>query len=153
MQKLWSATNVSVVGPGNAQDSFARAVSERIGDYDVRTRSLTRSVKGGRSTSTSVQRRRLFEPAEVMSLPAGRAIGFSTGIPATLLRLDHYSTKPYADLVEQSKDYYENLPAKRGASTSPPSQVEGPVTFPADADAMPANLMSSGDLLGRGARP
>lgn len=40
-------------------------------------------------------------------MPPGRAVAFSTGIPAILLKLDHYSTKPYAGLVAESHRYYE----------------------------------------------
>lgn len=107
MQKLWSAANVRIVGPGVAQDTFLRTVSELAGDHDVRARSTSAGGKGGRTTSTSIQRRRLLEVSDLTAMPPGRAVAFSTGIPAILLKLDHHSTKPYADLVAESHRYYE----------------------------------------------
>ncbi|WP_298461172.1 type IV secretory system conjugative DNA transfer family protein [uncultured Cellulomonas sp.] len=143
MQKLWSATNVSVVGPGNAQDTFVRGVSERIGDHDVRTRSVSYAARSGRSASSSIQRRRLFEVAEVMSLPAGRAIAFSTGMPAVLMKLDHYSTKPYADLVTESRNFYEAQAVAAGAhvplpAASPFEEPPAPAPAPEPVEATAA---------------
>jgi type IV secretory pathway TraG/TraD family ATPase VirD4 len=147
MNKLYSATNIAVVGPGNAQDSFIRTVSERIGDHDVRTRSVTRS-KGTRSTTISLQRRRLFDVAELMAMPSGRAVAFSSGMPPVLLHLVHHSKKPYADLVRESFTYYEGLAVKDGRDVPPPpaSPLEiapTPAPFRRDphADTVPADLL------------
>lgn len=126
MQKLWSAANVRVVGPGIAQDAFLRSVSELVGDHDVRSRSASRG-KSGASTSTSLQRRRLLEVADLTALPPGRAVAFTTGIPAVLLKLEHYSSKPYADLVAESKRYYEALAVAAGKP--PPAAVASPMTL------------------------
>lgn len=152
MQKLWSATNVSVVGPGNAQDAFVRGVSERIGDYDVRTRSVSYATKSGRSSSASNQRRRLFEVAEVMALPTGRAIAFSTGMPAVLMKLDHYSTKPYADLVTESRKHYEAQAVAAGVQVpaEPTSPLDSP---PVPAAAPPGNEQPAGRVPLGAARP
>jgi type IV secretory pathway TraG/TraD family ATPase VirD4 len=150
MQKLWSAANVRVVGPGVAQDAFLRSVSELIGDYDVHSRSASRG-RGETSTSTTVNRRRLFEIAEVAAMPAARAVMSSTGMPAILLKLDHYSTKGYAAMASESKRYYEDLATTAGAvvpspTTSPFITPPVPAIVPARSavdDQIPGDLVSA----------
>ena len=157
MQKLWSAANIRVVGPGVAQDTFLRSVSELVGDYDVATRSVSRG-RGGSSTSSSLQRRRLFDVADLAAMPAGRAVVTSTGMPAILIKLDHYSTKKeYADMASESKQYYEDLAVNAGitmagAAVSPFASHPVPVSAlvrSASADTIAVGLMSANDLRAR----
>ena len=108
MNKLWSAANVRVAGSGLSEDKFLPFLSSLIGDRDV-TKRTSSTQRGGRSTTTSVQRERIFEASDIAQLPRGRAIMTASGQPALLLALDHFSTKPYADDVTASQDYYESL--------------------------------------------
>ncbi|WP_159796729.1 type IV secretory system conjugative DNA transfer family protein [Puerhibacterium puerhi] len=112
MQKLWSAANVRVVGSGLSEDKFLPFVSGLIGDHDVVKRSATQQ-KGGRSVSTSVQRQRIFEVSDLTALPQGRALLMGSGLPPALLRLDHFSARPYAGKVAESSRYYESQRERR----------------------------------------
>lgn len=113
MNKLWSAANVRVAGSGLSEDKFLPFLSSLIGDRDV-TKRTSSTQRGGRSTTTSVQRERIFEASDIAQLPRGRAIMTASGQPALLLALQHFSTKPYGDDVKASQDYYESVVA--GAS-------------------------------------
>jgi type IV secretory pathway TraG/TraD family ATPase VirD4 len=152
MQKLWSAANIRVVGPGVAQDTFLRSVSELIGDYDTHSRSTSHG-RGGTSTSTSIRSRRIFEVSELAAMPAGRAVVTSTGMPAILIKLDHYTTKDYAPMATESKRYYENLATTAGLDV--PGEAASPFTTPpvpalglrgGSDDAVEPALMSAADL-------
>ncbi|WP_340289762.1 type IV secretory system conjugative DNA transfer family protein [Aquipuribacter hungaricus] len=111
IDKLWSAANVRVVGPGLAEEKFLTVVSSLIGDYDrlKRTSSQQRTT---RSTTTSVQRQRLFDVSDLAALPLGRAVALISGVPAVLLQLDHHSTRPYAGSVTASQAVYETARAR-----------------------------------------
>ncbi|GED11272.1 type IV secretory system conjugative DNA transfer family protein [Cellulosimicrobium cellulans] len=113
MQKLWSAANVRVVGSGLSEDKFLPFVSNLVGDHDVLKRS-TSQHKGGRTVSTSVQRQRIFDVSDLTALPRGRAVLMASGTPAALLRLDHFSARPYADKVSASFAHYEKARAQVG---------------------------------------
>ena len=61
-----------------------------------------------------------------------------------LLRLDHYTSKPYADLVEESRKYYEGLTVAAGLGVAPApdsplaqAPAPAPVSRPADAATVP----------------
>lgn len=107
MNKLWSAANVRVAGSGLSEDKFLPFLSSLIGDRDVIKRQSS-AQRGGRSTTTSVQRERIFDSSDIAQLPRGRAIMTASGQPALLLALQHFSTKPYGDDVRASQDYYES---------------------------------------------
>lgn len=109
MNKMWSAANVRVAGSGLSEDKFLPFLSSLIGDRDVikRTSQTQAGRMGGRSASTSVQRERIMEPSDIAQLPRGRAVLTASGQPAALMRLEHYSQKPYAADVKQSQDFYE----------------------------------------------
>lgn len=113
MGKLWSAANVRVIGSGLSEDKYLPFISQSIGDYDAikRTRS---NAKGGSSTTDSIQRERIFDVADLTSLPRGRAIMLATQTPAALLQLEHFSERPYADKVAASRDFYESRAAAVG---------------------------------------
>ena len=121
MSKLWSAANIRVAGAGLAEDKFLPFLSSLIGDHDVIKRSSSSQSKG-RSVTTSLQRERIFDVSDLTAMPRGRAVMLASGMPAALVKLDHYSQRPYAAKVEASKSYYEGRavtegqPAKEGAS-------------------------------------
>ncbi|VTR76039.1 type IV secretory system conjugative DNA transfer family protein [Cellulomonas hominis] len=107
MEKLWSAANVRVAGAGLAQSTFLRSVSDAIGSRDVRRHSRsTGGSRGGASRQASIGERRIFEVSDLTALPRGRAIALIAGTRAVLLRLDHYSTRPYAQDVDASKQWF-----------------------------------------------
>ena len=106
MEKLWSAANVRVAGRGLAEEKFLAVVSSLVGDYDRLKRSTSQN-KGRRNVTTTVQRQRLFDVSDLTAMPVGRAIALISGLPALLLRLDHFTARPYADAVKASQAYYE----------------------------------------------
>lgn len=104
------------MGRGLSEDKFLPFVSTLIGPHDVERRT-SQVQRGGRSVSTSVSRETLFEVSDLAALPRGRAILMSSGQPAVLTALDHFSTKPYAEKVNQSETYYRAQGIKAGVST------------------------------------
>lgn len=121
MQKMWSAANIRVAGSGLSEDKFLPFLSNLIGDRDVVKRTST-AQRGGHSTSTSVQRERILEPSDLAQLPRGRAVLTSSGFPAALLNLEHFSQKPYAQDIKDSQDYYEGLVAEKYMKESETTQ-------------------------------
>lgn len=115
MEKLWSAANIRVIGAGLAQAQHLQDASTLIGDHDVVTHDVSRSphsgglFSSGRSTSTRLQRERIFEASELQALPRNRAVMLSSGAPAALIELTHWSETGYADDIRASEDYYTNL--------------------------------------------
>lgn len=94
MRKLWSAANVKIYGGGVSETEFLGALSELIGDQDVDTVATSRSSErtGRRTVSTQLRRERVLDAASLASLPRGRAIAFSSGAPATLIRTRPWTT-------------------------------------------------------------
>jgi len=108
MSKLWGAANIRVAGSGLSDDKFLPFLVQLIGERDVLKRSSSTSGRTGRSVSSSMQRERILDVADLAALPRGRAILTSSGLPAGLIELQHYSTKSYAKSVEDSGNYYES---------------------------------------------
>ncbi|ALQ32550.1 conjugal transfer protein TraG [Arthrobacter sp. YC-RL1] len=107
MAKLWGAANIRVAGSGLSDDKFLPFLAQLVGERDVLKRSSSTSGRTGRSVSSSMQRERILDVADLAALPRGRAILTSSGLPAGLVELQHYSTKPYAEDVRDSQKYYE----------------------------------------------
>ena len=112
MEKLWSAANVRVIGSGLAQAQHLQDASVLIGDHDVVTHDVSVSPRSGglfssgRSTSTRLNRERIFETHELAALPRNRAVMLSAGAPAALIELIHYSETEYASDIDASESYY-----------------------------------------------
>jgi hypothetical protein len=113
MDKLWGAANVRAAGRGLADDTFLPHLSQLIGDHDVLKRSVS-VQRGGRSTSTTIQRERIFDVSDLAAMPRGRAVIVVSGQPAALLALQHWSTKPYGAAVRDSGKYYEGQATRAG---------------------------------------
>lgn len=109
MSKLWGAANIRVAGSGLSEDKFLPFLAQLVGERDVLKRSSSTSGRNGRSVSSSMQRERILDVADLAALPRGRAILTSSGMPAGLIELQHYSTKPYGAEVKLSQDYYESV--------------------------------------------
>lgn len=108
MAKLWGAANILVAGSGLSDDKFLPFLSQLIGDRDVHKRSSS-TGRHGRFVSVSLQRERIMDVADLTALPRGRAILTSSGMPAGLIELEHYSQKPFGNDVLQSQSYYEGI--------------------------------------------
>lgn len=85
MRKLWSASNVKVYAGGVSEPAFLGEMSDLIGTYDRETTSVSMN-KGVRSTSSSLKREKILEVQELADMPRGRAVMFSSGNRAVLLR-------------------------------------------------------------------
>lgn len=114
MGKLWSAANIRVVGSGLAEDKYLPFIAQAVGDFDAVKKSRSSQLRGS-STTTSLQRERIFDVSDLVALPAGRAVMMATQTPAALLKLDHFSEREYAEKVKQSQKYYEGRAVERGA--------------------------------------
>lgn len=99
MKKLWSAANIRGIGAGIAEADFLKDISELIGEQDVRARTVSSGRGQGASVSAHLRRDRILDVSELAALPTGRAVLFASGIPATLVRLVHYTTEPWAPLI------------------------------------------------------
>ena len=107
MKKMWSAANIRMVGAGVAEVGFLRELAELVGKRDVRSSSLSTSMRSGSSTSTSLRREEILDVSEIGALPPGRALVFSSGNPPALVKLIPWWTREYADSVATSRDYFE----------------------------------------------
>lgn len=105
MRKLWSAANIRVAGSGLSDDKFLPFLSKMVGDHDVVRRSVSHGHR--QQTSTSINRERILEESDLAALPRGRAILASSGMPAGLIELEHYSQKDYGNDCNASKQHYE----------------------------------------------
>jgi len=113
MNKLWGAANIRVAGSGLSDDKFLPFLSQLVGERDVLKRSSSSRSKSGRSVSSSMQREKIMEVSDLAALPRGRAILTSSGMPAGLIDLQHYSSKPYSQDIEDSKSYYEGVATQK----------------------------------------
>ena len=108
MRKLWNASNIRVAGSGLQDPDFLPFLSQIVGDRDVvRRTSSSGASRGSRSVSTSVQRERILDVSDLAAIPRGRAVMSTSGAPAALISLVHYSAKPYAAKVAESQKYFE----------------------------------------------
>lgn len=101
MKKLWSASNVKMYAGGVSEEGFLKSLSELVGDYDMVARSASVS-DGKRSTSTSIQQRRIFDVAELAAMPKGRAVVLASGSRPVLVRTVPWMVGPHADAVKAS---------------------------------------------------
>ncbi|MGP4992026.1 type IV secretory system conjugative DNA transfer family protein [Glutamicibacter ardleyensis] len=115
MNKLWGAANIRVAGSGLSDDKFLPFLAQLVGERDVLKRSSSSSSKSGRSVSSSMQREKILDVADLAALPRGRAILTSSGLPAGLVELQHYSSKPYGEDVTLSQKYYEGVATASGS--------------------------------------
>lgn len=106
MEALWAAANIKVLGSGIDDIGFLTARSEAIGDYDSISASVSES-KGGKSYSKSLGSSRTLNVNALVTLPRGRAVVFSSGAPATLVRTVPWWDGDYADEVRRSIDRHD----------------------------------------------
>ena len=106
MNQLWSAANVKVYGGNVSEENFLEFLSKLVGDYDRQTATVSRS-KGNDSVSRHITRERIFTVADLQAFPRGRALVFSAGNPATLIKTVPWMAKPYAALIRESLRRYD----------------------------------------------
>jgi len=105
MDALWSACNVRGIGKGIAETDFLKTVSLLVGDHDVASTSVSVGGHGGaRSRQLSNRREPILEVADLAAIPQARAVVLISGIAASLVRLRHWSARPYANLVRAGQD-------------------------------------------------
>ncbi|MEU1431838.1 TraM recognition domain-containing protein [Nocardia sp. NPDC005746] len=112
MEALWGAANIKVIGSGIDDMAFLQQRSEAIGDYDSIAQSVSES-KGGKSYSRSLSSSRTFNAHALATLPRGRAILFSSGTPAVLLRTVPWWEGADAAAVERSIEAHDPSPTKK----------------------------------------
>ncbi|WP_194814052.1 type IV secretory system conjugative DNA transfer family protein [Nocardia sp. XZ_19_385] len=101
MLALWSAANIKVLGSGVDDMNFLRDRSEAIGEYESISSSVSES-KGGKSYSRSLGASKTFTVHGLTTLPKGRAIVFTSGQPAVLVRTVPWWEGDYANEIKAS---------------------------------------------------
>lgn len=104
-KRMWSAANVAAFGRGLGDADDLEELFRLIGDRQILDHSRSVGANGHRSTSIQRRDERIFTAADLRAFPAGRAVLLSTGNRPILLKLIDYSTYPWADLVEASRDW------------------------------------------------
>jgi len=121
MDALWSACNVRGIGKGIAETDFLKTVSLLIGDHDVASSSVSVGGNGGsRSRQLSNRREPILEVADLAAIPQARAVVLVSGVTASLVRLRHWSARPYADLVRGGQE--GTLPPRNPLLPTPASE-------------------------------
>jgi type IV secretory pathway TraG/TraD family ATPase VirD4 len=131
MRKLWSASNVKVYGGGVAETEFLGELSQLIGDFTLRTSSVSVG-KGQRSISHQDRREHTFEVSELTALPRGRAVVFASGAPATLVSTVPWMQGTQADAVRASIAAHDPAAAVAPVVAAPvqPTALVTPVAAP-----------------------
>jgi type IV secretory pathway TraG/TraD family ATPase VirD4 len=111
MLALWSAANVKVLGPGVDDMNVLRDRSEAIGEYDVISASVSESKAAAKSYSRSLSSSKTFTVHALATLPQGRAIVFTSGQPAVLIRTVPWWEGEYAADVKKSISHH--LPGRK----------------------------------------
>ncbi|MGW0251417.1 type IV secretory system conjugative DNA transfer family protein [Nocardia goodfellowii] len=106
MLALWSAANIKVLGSGVDDMNFLRDRSEAIGEYESISSSVSES-KGGKSYSRSLGASKTFTVHALTTLPKGRAIVFTSGQPAVLVRTVPWWEGDYAAEVKASIAHHD----------------------------------------------
>lgn len=106
MRKLWSASNVKIYAGGVSEPDFLADMSNLIGTYDRETTSASYN-KGVRSTTSSLTRDKILEVDELANMPRGRAVLFSSGNRAALLRTVPWYSGPKAEAIKASIKAHE----------------------------------------------
>ncbi|WP_052059929.1 type IV secretory system conjugative DNA transfer family protein [Rhodococcoides fascians] len=105
MRKLWGASTIRVYGGGGStQDGrFLDNVSEALGDHWEMTETVS-AGRGGASRSTARQQIRTLTKADLVAMPAGRAVLAEVSkCPAALVETLPWYTGPYAEAVAAAK--------------------------------------------------
>lgn len=105
MRKLWGASTIRVYGGGGStQDGrFLDNISEALGDHWEMTETVS-TGRSGSSRSTARQQIRALTKADLVAMPAGRAVLAEVSkCPAALVETLPWYTGPYAECVALAK--------------------------------------------------
>jgi hypothetical protein len=95
MEALWSAANIKVLGSGLDDDSFLRGRSEMVGQHYELTTSVSRGRGGEKSSNTSRVTETTLTASDLGAMPRGRAVVFTAGHRATLVRTVPWMERGY----------------------------------------------------------
>ena len=95
MEALWSAANIKVLGSGLDDDSFLRGRSEAIGAHYELATSVSRGRGGEKSSNTSRVTETTLTASDLTAMPRGRAVVFTAGHRATLVRTVPWMERAY----------------------------------------------------------
>ncbi|MGW4635575.1 type IV secretory system conjugative DNA transfer family protein [Nocardia sp. NPDC004415] len=113
MTALWGAANVKVLGSGLDDAGFLRDRSELIGDHYELVSALSRSEGGHRSTNVSRITERTLTTSDLSSIPRGRAVVFTSGRPAVLVKTVPWMERDYAPAVSKAIEQAEKAAASK----------------------------------------
>ncbi|MFB7875068.1 type IV secretory system conjugative DNA transfer family protein [Nocardia sp. NPDC056064] len=131
MSALWSAANIKVLGSGIDDMAFLRDRSEAIGEYDSISQSMSQSGNSksySRSLSSSVT----FTAQGLATLPRGRAVVFTSGQPAVLVRTVPWWESEYDAAVRRSIE--DNDPTRKTRIEDVIGQPSGMLAKPIPPD-------------------
>jgi type IV secretory pathway TraG/TraD family ATPase VirD4 len=146
MRKLWSASNVKVYGGGVAETEFLGELSQLIGDFTLRTNSVSVG-KGQRSVSHQERREHTFEVSELTALPRGREYDGASGAPATLVATVPWMQGKQAEAVRASIAAHDPAAAAPAvvATSTPVTRPTPPPSTQAWLDAEASNNNDGGN--------
>lgn len=110
MKALWGASTVRLYGGGAAESQWLDSLSQLIGEYDREMTSTSTDGRGSRSRSHSTHRERIYSPADLASLPTGRALALVAGHRPMLLQARPWMQGPHADQITHSRATWEPAP-------------------------------------------
>ncbi|WP_448261545.1 type IV secretory system conjugative DNA transfer family protein [Corynebacterium kalidii] len=100
MDKLWSAAAVRVIGPGQANDEFAKKISTMVGAHTEIQTSRSYGANGV-GTNAQVHQVDTLPPDEVQHLPQYRMIVQATGRRPILARMVRWQDQEFTPEVEE----------------------------------------------------
>ena len=101
MQKLWTAANAKLYLGGVDEDQFLSSLSQLIGEYELNSRSTSRSATGT-TNSYQARRERILDVSDLRSMPRGRAVLLYSGAPAILVKTVPWMAGPHAGKIKEA---------------------------------------------------
>ena len=101
MQKLWTAANAKLYLGGVDEDQFLSSLSQLIGEYELNSRSTSRSATGTTNSYQS-RRERILDVSDLRAMPRGRAVLLYSGTPAVLVRTVPWMAGPHAGKIKEA---------------------------------------------------
>ncbi|TAL42984.1 MAG: conjugal transfer protein, partial [Salinibacterium sp.] len=101
MQKLWTAANAKLYLGGVDEDQFLATLSSLVGEYELSSRSTSRSSTGT-TNSYQARRERILDVSDLRAMPRGRAILLYSGTPAILVRTIPWMKGPHAAAIGEA---------------------------------------------------
>ncbi|MBQ0827514.1 type IV secretory system conjugative DNA transfer family protein [Streptomyces tagetis] len=118
MDALWSAATVKLLGAGLDDADFVQKISTLVGQYDVRTPTVSRG-KEGTSRSYSYRQESVLPPDRIRALPKGTALLLATGVRPALIRLRPWYKEPGAGAISAAAKAETAAITERAAARLP----------------------------------